>query len=237
MSLRDRIKSAVQSVQSKTSGASDRARETAKNVELTEEQRQAAARARERAAAAAASARETGPVGNTVGPARGKPKTRTEEMFARAQNAATAGAPFKASIDPTPNEMEMWSFAAAGDVGQPTRYEGDGQGVDWDDNPEHLDTPDEVRQDLRADGLDPMDVASEQDAQFGHMLVHAYEDDSDRGGRSPEQLEAEHDMTVAALIDHENEHDTPMDSHPFEFADPFGAASDSSADETMKGWF
>lgn len=82
-------------------------------------------------------------------------------------------------------------------------------GPDWNDNPPDLDTPQEVRESLRADGLDPMDTDSKQQASFGHSLTHSFADDPDLGGRTPEQLEAEHDMTVDAMeefgVDHDSE--------------------------------
>lgn len=242
MAIKDRIKSAVENVKSRASGASERARESAREAELSPEQKQAAAQARERAAAAARAAvaranTDTSPTGTTIGPSSNM--TRTQKMFARAEQAATAGAPVQASLDPTPNEMGMWEFASAGNNGQPTSAgtNSSGGGADWGDNPDHLDTAEEVREDLRADGLDPMEAATQQQAQFGHMLVHDLQDDPGRGGRTAEQLEAEHDMTVAAMTGFGANHHTPMDTHPFQFSDPFGAASgESTADET-EGWF
>lgn len=84
---------------------------------------------------------------------------------------------------------------------------------DWHDNPDHLDTPAEVREGLMEAGLDPMDVDTEQQALFGHALVHGYANDPDLGGRTPAQLEAEHDLVVAAMDDYGFDHDSPLDVH------------------------
>lgn len=85
---------------------------------------------------------------------------------------------------------------------------------DWGDNPEHLDSAAEVRADLLEDGHDPMDVDTEKEALFGHALVHAYANDPDMGGRTAEQLEAEHDLVVDAMDDFGFDHDSPLDVHP-----------------------
>lgn len=82
---------------------------------------------------------------------------------------------------------------------------------DFEDNPPGLDTPEEVKMSLDEDGLDPMDVDSVEEATFGHSLVHAFADDPDHGGRTEVQLEAEHDMTVEAMIEFGVEHDSPLD--------------------------
>lgn len=94
---------------------------------------------------------------------------------------------------------------------------------DWEDNPEDLDSPEEVREDLRESGLDPMDTATPEEAQFGHFLVHAYADDRDRGGRTVAQLEAEHDMVVAAMLDHGFNHDSPLDTEDIHGGSMLGA--------------
>jgi len=86
-----------------------------------------------------------------------------------------------------------------------------GPDPDWEDNPADLDTPDEVREDLRDSGLNPMNVGTEEDAMFGHFLVHAFEDDEDLGGRTAAQLEAEHDLTVQAMADFGVGHHSPLD--------------------------
>lgn len=153
-------------------------------------------------------------------------KSRTQEMAERAERAGRASAPTDHTLDlgtGTGVATEM----ARGSI-EP----------DWNDNPEHLDTPAEVRADLRASGLDPMDTETEDEAMFGHFLVHSFADDRDRGGRSPAQLEAEHDMVVAAMLGHGVEHRSPLDiasplalpgrgggqidAEPFAFDDPFG---------------
>jgi hypothetical protein len=98
---------------------------------------------------------------------------------------------------------------------------GDEPDPDWSDNPDDLDTPEEVRETLKERGLDPMDVDTKDEAMFGHFLIHAYADDPDMGGRTPTELEAEHDMVVEALVnDHDVDHDSPLD-----FDDPFGVSA------------
>jgi hypothetical protein len=104
---------------------------------------------------------------------------------------------------------------------------------DWEDNPAHLDTPTEVREDLRDDGLDPMDVNTPQRAAFGHSLIHGMANDPDRGGRTPAQLEAEHDMVVEAMTeDYGMDHDSPLDlagiTNGAMQGDPFGVSIDLS---------
>lgn len=103
---------------------------------------------------------------------------------------------------------------------------------DWGDNPAHLSNPMEVKEDLRDDGLDPMDVDTREEATFGHFLVHAMADDADRGGRTPQQLEAEHDMVVAAMREHGVDHHSPLDLAGIEggdaVGDPFGVGIDLS---------
>lgn len=94
---------------------------------------------------------------------------------------------------------------------------------DWEDNPEDLDTPEEVREDLRESGLDPMDTATADEAQFGHFLVHTYADDRDRGGRTVAQLEAEHDMVVASMLEHGVNHHSPLDVGDIHGGDMLGA--------------
>lgn len=153
-------------------------------------------------------------------------KSRTQQMAERAERAGRASAPTNHTLDlgtGTGVATEM----ARGSI-QP----------DWDDNPEHLDTPAEVRTDLRQSGLDPMDTETKDEAMFGHFLVHSFADDRDMGGRTPAQLEAEHDMVVEAMQDHGVDHHSPLDvasplalpgrgggdieAQPFAFDDPFG---------------
>lgn len=98
---------------------------------------------------------------------------------------------------------------------------------DWEDNPDHLDTPEEVRDDLRDSGLNPMNVGTEAEATFGHFLVHGFADDEELGGRSAAQLEAEHDLTVQAMRDFGVGHHSPLDrsdiaEDPFGFDDAWG---------------
>lgn len=82
---------------------------------------------------------------------------------------------------------------------------------DWNDNPADLDTPEEVRESLRDDGLNPMNVGTQEEAQFGHALVHELANDPDHGGRTAAQLEAEHDLVVDALHDYGVDTDSPLD--------------------------
>lgn len=86
-----------------------------------------------------------------------------------------------------------------------------GEEPDWGNNPDDLDSPRDVREEFEDSGLNPMNVDSQEEAQFGHMLVHAFANDGDLGGRSAAELEAEHDMTVAALDDFGVETDSPLD--------------------------
>lgn len=140
-----------------------------------------------------------------------------------------------------------------GNMGDMARIDADGllfsvgPDPDWEDNPDDLDTPEEVRDDLRDSGLNPMNVGSEDEATFGHFLVHAFADDDDLGGRTPEQLEAEHDLTVGAMLDFGVGHHSPMDRsdvgvNPFDFADGWGLTwdEDDSQDQLSgggRGWF
>lgn len=82
---------------------------------------------------------------------------------------------------------------------------------DWQTNPFGLRSPDEVRDSLRAAGLNPMNVGTPDEAAFGHSLVHSFADDPDHGGRTESQLEAEHDLTVDAMLGFGMEHDSPLD--------------------------
>jgi len=104
---------------------------------------------------------------------------------------------------------------------------GENNDPDWENNPDHLDTPEEVREDLLESGLNPMNVGTEAEATFGHFLVHGFADDEDFGGRSPAQLEAEHDLTVQAMADFGVGHRSPLDrsdigESPFDFDDDWG---------------
>lgn len=134
----------------------------------------------------------------------GSKKSRNKQFVEEVQHAGTVGSPTNHTL----STMDM-----AGNVVAMTQSPmAAGQEPDWDDNPDDLDTPDEVREDLRESGLDPMDVSTKSKAEFGHFLVHAMADDHDRGGRTPEQLEAEHDMVTAALDDYGVNHDSPLDT-------------------------
>lgn len=173
-----------------------------------------------RAAAAAAAAEE----GLERGPG-SRGVNRTKEVAKRAERAGRVKRPTDHTLD-LGTETGVASEMARASV-EP----------DWEDNPEHLDTPAEVREDLMDDGLDPMDTGTPQRALFGHFLVHGMADDPGMGGRTPAQLEAEHDMVVAAMKEHGHDHDTPLDvgmidfgvgmgggsgGNPFEFDDPWG---------------
>lgn len=192
--------------------------------------------------------------GTGAGQVSGQGKSRTQRMFERAERSATVAAPIEASVDPTPNSLAMWEFASAspgrgsagsdsdgggpsmgslGDLGGLAEIDASGllgshgREPDWHDNPDHLDEPEEVRESLRDSGLDPMDVGTKEQAAFGHFLVHSFADDEDLGGRTPEQLEAEHDLTVQAMRDFGVGHHSPLDradvdDHPFAFGDEWG---------------
>lgn len=183
--------------------------------------------------------------------ARGGPSNTAKNIAERAIETAKIGAPVDASLQTMGGEENVANLAR----GQPSNtYEGDNndgnewtgmmqlafetdqpgpdrdytetRDPDWHNNPDNLDSPEEVREDLREDGLDPMDTRTQDQAMFGHFLVHALADDDDRGGRSPEQLEAEHDMVVAAMNEHGADHRSPLDHDDIEggdkWADPFG---------------
>jgi hypothetical protein len=234
MTLKERAKRIAAAAKERASNAGQDARERTSNAQVNEE---AVRRAKRRAGAAARRAGNAGPQGSTTPEI--KHENRTKEVFARAQRYATASAPVDISMDPSPSGDKMWAFASAGNHGTPTgqskapdtqsqsqtAQSGADSGGRWADNPENLDEPEEVREELRADGLDPMDVASEEEATLGHRLVHEFAGEPGMGGRSREQLEAEHDMVVAKM-DEDGDHDTPL-----EFADPFGATSGDA------GWF
>lgn len=112
MSLKDRIRAAAE----RAASASQSAQETASDAEVNEEALQ---RARRRAAAAARRAGSAGATGSAT-PDVETGGSRTKEMFARAQEYATAGAPVDVDMDPSPNPEGMWGFAEAGNGGQPT---------------------------------------------------------------------------------------------------------------------
>lgn len=170
-----------------------------------------------RKAAIEAAARQEG-VDPTVGIDRRK-KSRNKQVAENAKKAAEATAPLGNSLKTMESNRVAQMAAAAPEP-------------DWDNNPDDLDTPAEVRETLKEDGIDPMDVESRKEAMFGHFLVHAYADDNDLGGRTPEQLEAEHDMTVDAMRDHGINHDSPLDLADIEggdaAGDEFGVSIDMS---------
>jgi hypothetical protein len=236
MTLKERAKRIAAAAKERASNAGQDARERTANAQFNEE---AVRRAKRRAGAAARRAGNAGPQGSTTPEIKQGQRSRTKEVFARAQRYATASAPVDVSMDPSPSGDKMWAFASAGNHGTPTgqtktpdtqtesqkAQSGADSNGRWEDNPEDLDEPDEVREELRADGLDPMDVASEEEATLGHRLVHEFAGEPGMGGRSREQLDAEHDLVVAEL-DEDGDHDTPL-----EFADPFGATSGDA------GWF
>lgn len=176
------------------------------------------------AAALASEAAYSGKIGRIDDARR---KSRTQQMAERAERSGRAKRVTGHTLD-----LGM-------EDGTVTRMARGSMEPDWDDNPEHLDTPAEVRADLRDSGLDPMDTETEEEASFGHFLVHSFADDDDLGGRSPAQLEAEHDMVVEAMQDHGVGHHSPLDvasplaltprdsegvieTNPFEFDDPWG---------------
>lgn len=169
--------------------------------------------ARKRAAAAKRAAlkaaAEQSDVDATIGVDKRK-KSRNRELVERAVETA--------KVSP-PTNHSLRTMDAAPVVSEMARSS---MGADWEDNPEHLDTPEEVREDLRDDGLDPMDVGSKDEAMFGHFLVHAFADDRDRGGRTAAQLEAEHDLVVSSLGDYDVDHDSPLDLEDIEGGDRFG---------------
>lgn len=177
------------------------------------------------AAALASEAAYSGKIGRIDDARR---KSRTQEMAERAERSGRA------------NRVTGHTLDLGMEDGTVTRMARGSMEPDWDDNPEHLDTPAEVRADLRDSGLDPMDTGTEEEATFGHFLVHAFADDKDHGGRTPAQLEAEHDMVVEAMQEHGVDHHSPLDvasplaltpaasdgeiepDNPFEFDDPWG---------------
>lgn len=184
-------------------------------------------KAAQRAAAARravleAAARQEG-VDPTVAVDRRK-KSRNKQVAENAEKAAAATAPLGHSLRTMESNRVAQMAAAAPEP-------------DWENNPDDLDTPAEVREDLKEDGLDPMDVENEEEAMFGHFLVHAYADDNDLGGRTREQLEAEHDMTVEAMREHGINHDSPLDPADIEGGqaegDAFGVGIDMSMDGSL----
>ncbi|MFB6200397.1 MAG: hypothetical protein ABEI98_00095 [Halorhabdus sp.] len=251
MSFSDRVKAAAAKAKDRVSGSSGeaagRAKQAASDAELSKEQKQALKRARQRAAGAVENlggknnASSRGPAARA-----GSSTNRTKEMFARAEEYATAGAPVQASIDPSPSPMGMWQFASAGNNGDPGQSASASSEPDWEGNPSNLDTAAEVQEEFVAAGLDPMNVDSAEEAEFGHFLVHSFADDRDHGGRTEAQLEAEHDMVVASLDDYGIDHSSPLDLEDisgseagddseaqglFEFADPFNVAGGGGGSE------
>lgn len=149
-------------------------------------------------------------------------KSRVKEFAERATKAGEIGSPVDANLQTMDQAETVADMARAG------------LDPDWEDNPDHLDTSAEVRADLREDGLDPVDVNTEERAAFGHFLLHTFANDPDRGGRTPEQLEAEHDMVVDAMIDEGMDHDSPLDLQNIQGGQSFfnfdeGAMIDDSA--------
>lgn len=237
MSLREKAKRLAADTAERASKTSQNARESAQQAGVDEEVVQ---RAKARAAAAARRASRTRkPAGETT-PNVSSGRSRNQDVFARAQDYATASAPVDVDMDPSPSGDKMWEFARAGNDGQPTAPTSNGENDDedtfveatWNDNPGDLDTPQEVRESIRERGHDPMDVETKSEAEFGHYLVHSLVDDPDHGGRTPTQLEAEHDMVVDALEEYGVDHDTPL-----EFEDPFGVTADGGGESGGNGWF
>lgn len=149
-------------------------------------------------------------------------KSRNREVLERAVESA--------KVDPaTEHTLDVMDDGA-----MVTEMARSGAEPDWGDNPAHLSNPMEVREDLRDDGLDPMDVDSKDEALYGHFLTHAFADDPDRGGRTPQQLEAEHDMVVEKMEEYGFDHDSPLDLEDIEggesVGDPFGVGIDMDMD-------
>lgn len=115
--------------------------------------------------------------------------------------------------------LDEMASATPMDVDAEAGYYDDGSKPDWDDNPENLDTPEEVRAEERSRGLDPVDVDTREHAIFGNMLLHHWEHTPDHGGRTPAELEAEHDMVSDALDDFGVDHTSPMDVDDIEGED------------------
>lgn len=200
--------------------------------------RQRAAAAQRGAGETAASAEEVltaslasgGAYDSSVGFDDGRRKSRTQEMAERATETGKA-------VAPTDHTLDLGT-----DTGVATEMARGTVEPDWGNNPEHLDTPAEVRAEFRDDGLDPIDVDTAARASFGHFLVHGMANEPDMGGRTPEQLEAEHDLAVAAMREYGYDHHSPLDlgvgrgddeadaDDPFEFDDPFGVAGGVTTD-------
>lgn len=126
-------------------------------------------------------------------------KSRHAEVAERAERAAQA-------TPPTDHTLDLGT-----ETGVATEMARASMEPDWEDNPEHLDTPAEVRAHFRSEGMDPMDTDTPQRALFGHFLVHGMADEPGMGGRTPAELEAEHDLVVAAMAEYGHEHHTPLD--------------------------
>lgn len=145
-------------------------------------------------------------------------KSRNKEILERATESAKVEPATEHTLDVMDDGAMVTEMARSG--AEP----------DWGDNPAGLGNPMEVREDLREDGLDPMDVDSKEEALYGHFLTHAFADDPDRGGRSPQQLEAEHDMVVEKMEKFGVDHDSPLDLGDIEggesVGDPFGVGID-----------
>lgn len=167
-------------------------------------------------------------------------KSRNRELVERAEKAARLSSPYQTSLQPVGDPRVATAMASANaamgeNLLAPSTSEkerpDDGIDPDWEDNPENLDSPEEVRENLRSNGLDPMDVDTKERAMFANALLHAWANDPDRGGRTPEQLEAEHDMVAAALLEYDVDHDSELDLEDIEGAsedDPFGLTVDFS---------
>lgn len=156
-----------------------------------------AKRARARRAKAVVAAATADGIASDVEVDRRK-KSRNRRFVEAAEQAAEATAPTDHTLDIMDQAPVVVEMARSS------------MDPDWEDNPNNLDTSVEVRSELRDDGLDPMDVSTPQQASFGHSLVHQFANDRDLGGRTPEQLEAEHDMTVAAMREFGHKHDSPL---------------------------
>jgi hypothetical protein len=156
-----------------------------------------------------------------------------KDMVRESVRSATMAPPVKNSLETMDGRSRVVEMAKSG-MAHPE--------PDWQDNPDDLDSPQEVRMSLLSAGLNPVDADTKQEALGAHAAVHDFASDPGRGGRSPEQLEAEHDMAVAAMQSHGAEDSSPLDviggqdhgggNGALVFGDPFGAASGLSFEDT-----
>lgn len=67
-------------------------------------------------------------------------------------------------------------------------------------NPDRLDTPAEIRDRVRAAGGDPMDIGTQEQAQFAWSLLHSWEDDPPPSRTDPAVMAAETEFVADALV-------------------------------------